>query len=276
MRRMAYLLLLSLPLAAIADERILDFHSEIVVMQDGWIEVTERITVRAEGNRIRRGIYRDFPTEYYDKHGNRYEVALEPLAVLRNDLPEAFHTQSVRRGVRTYFGHRNQFIPPGVHTYTFRYRASRMLGFFPDHDEIYWNVTGFDWYFPIDKARATVSFDFEVAPGAIASEAYTGPMGSREQDYTSQIDADSHVYFEANAPLSTVNGLTIVVSWPKGLVDEPTGIQRVGWLLNDNANLLVAFVGFLLILVYYIPVWRRYGKDPEEGVIVTRYELPDC
>ncbi len=275
MRRMAYLLLLSLPLAAIADERILDFHSEIVVMQDGWIEVTERITVRAEGNRIRRGIYRDFPTEYYDKHGNRYEVALEPLAVLRNDLPEAFHTQSVRRGVRTYFGHRNQFISPGVHTYTFRYRASRMLGFFPDHDEIYWNVTGFDWYFPIDKARATVSFDFEVAPGAIASEAYTGPMGSREQDYTSRIDADSRVYFEANAPLSTVNGLTIVVSWPKGLVDEPTGMQRVGWLLNDNANLLVAFVGFILILVYYIPVWRRYGKDPEEGVIVTRYEPPD-
>ncbi len=275
MRKTACLLLLLLPLAAIADERILDFHSEIVVMQDGWIEVTERITVRAEGNRIRRGIYRDLPTEYYDKLGNRYEVAIEPLAVLRNDRPEAFHTQSVRRGVRTYFGHRDQYIPSGIHTYTFRYRANRMLGFFPDHDEFYWNVTGFEWYFPIDRARATVSFDFELAPGAIASEAYTGPMGSRERDYTSRVDAEGHVYFEANAPLSRTNGLTIVVGWPKGLVDEPSNLQRTGWLLSDNINLLIAVAGFLLVLAYYIPVWRRYGKDPEEGIIITRYEPPD-
>ncbi len=275
MRITACLLLLLLPLAAIADERILDFHSEILVMQDGWIEVTERITVRAEGNRIRRGIYRDLPTEYYDKLGNRYEVAVEPLAVLRNDRPEAFHTQSVRRGVRTYFGHRDQYIPSGIHTYTFRYRANRMLGFFPDHDEFYWNVTGFEWYFPIDRARATVSFDFELAPGAIASEAYTGPMGSRERDYTSRVDAEGHVYFEANAPLSRTNGLTIVVGWPKGLVDEPSNLQRTGWLLSDNINLLIAVAGFLLVLAYYIPVWRRYGKDPEEGIIITRYEPPD-
>ncbi len=262
MRKTACFLLLLLPLAAIADERILDFHSEILVMQDGWIQVTERITVRAEGNRIRRGIYRDFPTEYYDKLGNRYEVALEPLAVLRNDLPEAFHTQRVRHGVRTYFGQRDRYIPSGVHTYTFRYKASRMLGYFPDHDEFYWNVTGFDWYFPIDRARATVSFEFEVAPGAITSEAYTGPMGSRERDYTSRVDAESRVYFEANAPLSTTNGLTIVVSWPKGLVDEPSDVKRIGWLLSDNINLLVAVAGFILILAYYILVWRRYGKDP--------------
>lgn len=275
MRKTACFLLLLLPLAAIADERILDFHSEILVMQDGWIQVTERITVRAEGNRIRHGIYRDFRIEYYDKLGNRYDVAIEPLAVLRNDRPEAFHTQSVRRGVRTYFGHRDQYIPSGIHTYTFRYRANRMLGFFPDHDEFYWNVTGFEWYFPIDRARATVSFDFELAPGAIASEAYTGPMGSRERDYTSRVDAEGHVYFEANAPLSRTNGLTIVVGWPKGLVDEPSDLQRTGWLLSDNINLLVAVAGFLLVLAYYIPVWRRYGKDPEEGIIVTRYEPPD-
>ena len=77
------LLLAMLPLAAFAEERILLFHSDIVVKQDGWIEVTETIRVRAEGDRIRRGIYRDLPTDYRDKLGNRYEVNLLPLAVLR-------------------------------------------------------------------------------------------------------------------------------------------------------------------------------------------------
>ena len=50
------MLLLLLPAVAAAEERILDFHSDIVVRQDGSSEVTETITARAEGVNIRRGI----------------------------------------------------------------------------------------------------------------------------------------------------------------------------------------------------------------------------
>ena len=44
-----------------ADERIHDYHSNIQVLPDGSLRVTETITVNAEGNQIKRGIYRDFP-----------------------------------------------------------------------------------------------------------------------------------------------------------------------------------------------------------------------
>lgn len=274
MRRVAGLLLLVLPLFAAADERILSFHSDIVVMQDGWIEVTETIRVRAEGNRIRRGIYRNFPTEYFDKFGNRYEVDLQPLAVLRNERSESFHSVSDRNGVRTYFGSSDRLIESGIHTYAFRYRASRMLGFFEEHDELYWNVTGFDWAFPIDKAGASVRLDFDVAASEISATAYTGPWGSRDQDYKAFVDADGIARFEANSPLAALDGLTIVVMWPKGHVAEPTLMQRAGWLLGDNLNLLVVLAGLAGVLGYYIPVWKRYGKDPEEGVLVARYEPP--
>jgi hypothetical protein len=97
------LLLVLLPLSALADERILLFHGDIAVMQDGWIEVTETIRVRAEGDRIRRGIYRDLPTEYFDKLGNRYEVDLDPLALLRNDRAYLFRKQRpVHQGGRAH------------------------------------------------------------------------------------------------------------------------------------------------------------------------------
>ena len=43
------LLLLLLPLSAMADERILNFHSDILVRPDSTIVVTETIQVRAEG-----------------------------------------------------------------------------------------------------------------------------------------------------------------------------------------------------------------------------------
>ena len=275
MKRLSLLLILLATGFAQADERILEFHSNIMILSDGWIEVTETIRVRAEGNRIRRGIYRDFPTEYRDKLGNRYEVDFKPQAVLRDDAREAWHTQKIRDGMRVYFGSANRFLTPGEYTYTFRYKASRMLGFFENHDELYWNVTGFEWAFPIDKAGATVTFGFDVSASDITHEAYTGPFGGRGRDYTAFVDASSRVLFEATKPLSTVNGLTIVVGWPKGFVHEPTQAERIGWLLKDNLNLLIALGGLVLMLAYYLPVWRRYGKDPDAGVLVTRYEPPE-
>ena len=268
------LLVVLLPVPANADERILAFHSDITIKQDGWLEVTETIRVRAEGDRIRRGIYRDFPTEYFDKLGNRYGVDFQPFAVLRNDAREPFKVVEYRNGVRTYFGRSDHFIDHGIHTYQFRYRASRMLGFFDEHDELYWNVTGFDWAFPIDRGSATVRFDFDVSPGRIKTQGYTGPYGSSRQDFTSHVDADGAAHFEANESLGPLNGLTIVVMWPKGLVTEPSTLDRAGWILKDNVGLVILLAGFVVVLAYAIPVWSRYGKDPEEGVLVTRYEPP--
>ena len=43
MRRIAAFLLLFVAFAASADERILEFHSDIRILQDGWIEVNETI-----------------------------------------------------------------------------------------------------------------------------------------------------------------------------------------------------------------------------------------
>ncbi len=273
--RVATALALLLPVIAFTDERITEFHSEVVIMAAGWIDVIETIEVEAEGKRIRRGIYRDFPTDYVDKFGNNHRVAFEPLSVLRNGQPEDFHTERLSDGVRVYFGHKNRFLKNGGHAYTFRYRASRVLGFFPDHDELYWNVTGFDWAFPIDSASAAVSFQFEPPRQAITAEAYTGPFGATERDYSAEIDRDGRVTFRALAPLSPANGLTIVVGWPKGFVTEPTDVDRIGWLLKDNLNLLVALGGLVALVVYYVPVWRYFGRDPEPGVVVTRYEPPE-
>jgi hypothetical protein len=155
MRRSWLLILLLLAASTLADERILSYHSDIHVRADGWIDVTETIQVRAEGNQIRRGIYRDYPTSYVDSFGNDHEVLYEPRSVIRNGEPETLNAEEYRNGVRTYFGRADRFLDPGEHTYVYRYEAGRMLGFFDDKDELWWNVTGNGWAFPIDKATAT-------------------------------------------------------------------------------------------------------------------------
>lgn len=269
------MLLLLLPLAAVCDERILSFESDILVRQDGSLEVTETISVRAEGARIERGIYRDFPTTYRDQYGNRRTIQYEPLAVLRDDSPENFFSKALSNGVRTYFGSSAVYLDPGVHTYVYRYRASRMLGFFDEYDELYWNVTGQDWAFPIDRASATVTLGFAGEPQILGFDAWTGPMGSAGQDFTSRKSAANQAEFSTTRVLGRSEGLTIVVSWPRGFVAAPDALQELTWLLSDNLNLVVALSGLFAMLAYLVPVWRNYGKDPEEGLLVTRYQPPD-
>ncbi len=260
--------------SALGAERILSFDSIIQVNRDGSMRVTELIQVRAESREIRRGIFRDFPTKYKDRNGLNYEVDFEVLAVTRDGRPEPFFTRPIRNGVRTYIGDRNVYLKPGEYTYALTYRTNRQLGFFDKHDELYWNVTGTGWSFPIDSASATVVLPSGVPMDAVGHEAYTGPQGAKGADYTSAIGEDDRVVFETTRPLRPREGLTIVTMWPKGFVDEPDFSTRAGWYFDDNAALLTGAGGVLLILLIYALAWRAVGKDPKKGVIFPHYKPP--
>ncbi len=83
------------------DERILHFHSDITVHDDGSMEVKESLSVTAEQDEIKSGIYRDFPTTYQDRFGNRYKVDFEPVSVSRDGNPENFLTNKLYKCVMT-------------------------------------------------------------------------------------------------------------------------------------------------------------------------------
>lgn len=255
-----------------ADERILSFHSDITVNKDGSMIVTERITVRAERRKIRRGIYRDFPTTYKDRLGHRYKVGFKILGIRRDGKPESYHTKQRSNGIRIYIGKRNYFLPKGQYTYTLRYRTTRQLGFFEKHDELYWNVTGNGWIFPIDSASAAVTLPQAIPRSKIRQEAYTGRQGSTAKHYEANIDPDEGTAeFVTTRTLDKFEGLTIVVGWPKGFVYEPTTADKINYLFQDNRHLVYMLIGLIILLVYYYIVWSRYGRDLPAGTIIPLY-----
>ncbi len=256
----------------LAVERILDFHSDIKVLESGEMRVTEWITVVAEGNRIKRGIYRDFPTRYKDKYGNNYRVEFRLESVKRDDIDEPYRIEGRNNGVRIYIGNKNKILPRGKYTYSITYHTSRQLGFFEKHDELYWNVTGNDWAFTIEQASATVMLPAAVPMSQVHAEAYTGAFGSKAQNYT--VSIGDNVYFETTQILLRGHGLTIVATWPKGFVHEPTTEEKLDYFFNDNRHLLAALAGIAVLLLYYLYVWHLVGKDPESGVIIPQYEPP--
>ena len=273
LRAVAAALLLCVALAAPAAERILDYHSAIEVHPDASVTVAETIVAQAAGDLIRRGIYRDFPTDYRDRLGNRYRVGFEVLEVTRNGAPEPFHTERRANGVRLYIGSANRFVEHGRQEYVIRYRTDRQLGYFERHDELYWNVTGNGWDLPIDRARAMVRLPAEVPFGEITLEAYTGHQGSTEQSFAADVDG-REAWLEAARPLAPREGFTIVVGWPKGHVHEPGPAERLERTLTDNRGLLIALAGLVLVLGYLVWAWGRYGRDPRPGVIFPHYEPP--
>ncbi len=260
--------------AAWADERILDYHSDIQVEADGWLTVTETIRVRAEGEQIRRGIYRDFPTRYRDRFGNRVNVEFEPVSLLRNGQSEPWHTEDRSNGVRIYAGSASRMLEPGIHEYELKFRSNRQLGFFDTHDELYFNVIGTGWEFPIDHAVAHIILPFQLPAGQVEVGSYSGGYGAKGSYASGAIVDENQVRFETTKPLAPGEGLTIVVSWPKGLINEPGIAQKTAWFMQDNGSALVLLGGFLMVLAWYLWAWNRVGRDPDKGVIFPRYRPP--
>jgi uncharacterized membrane protein YgcG len=260
---------------ALAEERILGYDIEVQIGRDGSLDVTERITVHAEGSNIRRGIYRDFPTRYKDRFENRVVVDLKVLAVLRNDEPEPWFTEERDNGVRINTGNDNFLPVPADYTYTLRYRTTRQLGFFDDHDELYWNAIGTGWAFPIEAGHVDVVLPSPVDVDSMTAEGYTGYQGSTEQAYRAEIVEPGHAHWELSRALQPSEGFTIVLSFPKGLIPAPSLAQRSAWLLKDNRGILIGLIGLLLLITYCVREWSRVGRDPRKGVIIARYEPPE-
>ncbi len=255
-----------------ASERILDFRSYIVVHADSTMTVTETITVRSAREEIKRGIVRDFPTTYRDRFGNTVRVGFEVKEVLRNGRTEPYHQKAARNGQKIFIGQKDVYLDPGVYTYTITYNTDRQLGYFQDFDELYWNVTGNGWTFPIDRAEAVV-----VLPeGAkvIQYAAYTGPMGAKGRDFQVSRDRAGNIVFTTTRGLNSREGLTIAVAWPKGLVAEPSRDEKLGYFFRDNLSTLAALLGILGTCAYFFLVWIRVGRDPASGTIIPLFTPP--
>ncbi len=267
--------LASLALAAPAEERILSFHADVAVRETGVLDVRETITVTAEGVEIKRGIYRDFPTQYPLPSGLRRTVEFNVVSVTRDGEPEPYRTEAIANGVRVYAGRADYLLPIGTYTYVFAYEATRQVGFFADHDELYWNVTGNDWAFPIAVATCRVVLP-AAARGRVGKlEAYTGPAGTRGADFTAGLDAEGWPWFQTTRPLGPREGLTIVVPWPKGIVAALTPAEQRRALLRDNVALAAGVAGVAAVLLYYLLAWVLVGRDPARGTIIPLFHPPE-
>ena len=253
-------------------ERVLSFDSTIQIQQDGSIEVTEDIRVLVKGIDIQRGIIREIPT-IYQTGGRKVLVPIDRIKVEHNGEQVVFMKYALDNGIGLRIGSPYVYLENGVHQYSISYRVLRQIGRFDSWDELYWNVNGNAWEFDFDSISCTVVLPEDVPDVELRTEAYTGAFGSRGRDYAvEQLDARS-VRFSTTRTLSTYEGLTVVVGFPKGIVADVPASQKFAWWMESNGGWAVALLLTLIVFLYFWISWLRVGRDPSEG-LVMREERP--
>jgi hypothetical protein len=266
------------PPARAADFSLASFHADVHVQTDAAISVTE--TIVATFPDPRHGLFRRIPFRYTDAAGNTVTVPIEVTAVNQDGrvVDRSVYREGDNLVIR--IGNPRRTIT-GVHTYTVAYTAKAAVNFFPDHDELYWNVTGSDWSgAAIPAASATVELPDGAFGEQLTAACYTGAFGSAAAACTWEFTG-------SGAKFSAADYLTVALGWPSGVVTKPLEYDavRASAARSPGAfGLTGPWVFVVLALNVLIPAattfglilrWRAHGRDPAAPqTLVVQYEPP--
>lgn len=211
--------------SVLSSDRIERFVADVVIREDGTVEIRERITYDF-GTRPGRGIVRDLVTtqRYDDRYDRRYPFALG--SVSSETAVDDVTIEHPGGGITRLKIGDPDITHTGSHTYEIHYRLEGTINDFDDHQEWYWNVTGHEWIVPIDATEITVR-----APADILDVGcWAGPEGVDAPCTELSFDGDTATFSQAAiGGLYGQAGVTVAVMVPAGTVTEPGPILHERW-----------------------------------------------
>jgi len=258
-----------------AQERITNYDVVIDVQQDADFIITESISVISQGQKIRRGIFRDLPrfkiaeAELDEDFKIPYQYKI--LSITRNGNREPFTKENDKNAKQIRIGDPDYFLRRGEHNYVITYEVKNEVRYSNDFDEVYWNAIGTYWDFPIDRAKAVIRFPQSIAP--LELNCYTGRFKSRES--ACQMSRDAQTFkIETLQPLNRREGLAVSIKFNKGIIDPPSQADKnMLWWFKNGALAVLTF-SFLGLFGYYYRAWNKVGRDPQKDPVFARYEPP--
>jgi uncharacterized membrane protein YgcG len=252
-------------------EAITFYHSKINVNADNSVDVTEIIDY-GTGPTAHHGIFRDIrPFSSQNK-----KMAIDVVSVTdEHGTSQLYSVSNVGGNIRIKIGDPNRTFE-GSKIYVIAYHATHAVAQLKDKDEIYWNVTGNDWNFPIRRAMAEVVLPYGTASSEQAC--YFGPPQSTERCAPNNSNAPLNTTFSFEAPreLGAGEGLTVAVGFPKGVVAPYSGFSKVMDFINSYLSYIIGGLLPILVLIFSLRRWYKIGRDPHgTGIIVPQYDVPD-
>lgn len=248
---------LSLLLSLVAGAQgyiIENYDVQIYLQKNGSIKVKETIDARFKEKK--RGIIRAIPVRYQvgaiegeraqrEQSGGVYTTRIKDVKV--EDHP--FTTYEEGHELKIRIGDPDVYLKGRV-TYVISYTIWGTLNAFSENVEFPFNVIGQGWDVPIEEATFKVHFHTPITIKKEDFLAYTGGLGSREANLTTNIDRQG-VSGKLTKSLSEYEGISIALRFPKGYFDQ-TSIpitefadqywlkdHKVSYRLDEDGSVLV-------------------------------------
>lgn len=255
---------------ALAQERITNYSVDIDVERSGDITITEVIDVVAEGDQIRRGIFRELP-RYYTFEGVRQSFDYELISVERDGQPDTVSVSREGNAETWRIGRADVFLDPGPYEYRITYSLPNVILRHDNFDELNWNAIGQYWNFPIEQADVTI--EFPAGAEIVETSLYSGGFGSTASNAVEEIDG-STLRVRTTQGLPRQAGLTVSASIAPGIIDPLTDAQLADLFWLRNGAIILLSIGGAILTGFYALMWNRVGRDPVKRPVFARYEPP--
>jgi len=255
---LAALLVLGLPSASAQakDVYIQAMDVNLAVQENGDVVVDEKITFYFEGNY--HFVVRDIPaynTEgitdiaVFDENGTRLP---------RGDQSGAYSVSEENDRVYLQV---NFDLADTAATWTFHYRAKKVVLFWNEGDELRWYVLDSTNGIPVERLHVVVTI-----PDSVPAEQMTHAVETLYgvEPSVSSPGPSTMVYEATGLPAYTK--FWTVTGFPKGVV-------MYVWTPRRLAAFVVPKLGFALPIIFFLAlllIWRRRGRD-EPGTVYARY-----
>lgn len=256
-------------------EKIESFDTQITAHEDGTMTINESIDYNFE-DLERHGIYRNIPL--YSKVGDLYRIIkIDNVRVERDGKKEKFEKSNNDEEIYLKIGDPDETIT-GNHNYRITYTVENAIGSnFPEHDEIYWNVTGNNWTIPIEKASIDIRTDFDTQIQSVACFTRDANLSAQSCRFPINI-------FNPVTTTSIINpgdGLTVVYVYPKGtfppsyLSSEPPKSKGEKILDFIFKHITFIFIALNVILPAILFFWYQKKKNKKRfGKPAVNFEIP--
>lgn len=236
-----------------------DIKIKININKDSTFDVSENQTYFLDGN---FGYFnRDIALKDLDRISDIQVIDSDGNIVTNPDIQYKGNSLHVQWNFE-----RRDFIQE-FKSWTIKYKAHGGLGFYKDHDEIYWNAIFPDRDVMINKTNISVSLPEKIQEN-IQAKMFVGESGNAKESYDYTIDKNKVVFSGYN--INPNEFLTLVVWWPKGYIEKP--------LLYKNQVVVLAVILFSILIPFFVFVysyiaWSKKGKNAKiNKTIIAQYE----
>ncbi|HCQ31390.1 TPA: hypothetical protein DIU27_03345 [Candidatus Collierbacteria bacterium] len=233
------------------EEVITRFDSVIEINKDTSLTISEKIEYFTPVEK--HGIFRYIP-EKYRREGMVYSNPISEIYVNDDEGKTLPFSISREKGNLTLKIGDPELTFSGSRIYNISYKVGHAILRQKDFDELYWDITGEGWQFPVLSSTVTVKSPFAAGGETVC---FVGPVGSVSSHCTIS-QKDNLIKVETNEEINYGDNFTIAVKMDKNntLIFPAPWERLIDLAKNNYFFILLVLPGLLMFFV-----WYKKGRD---------------